>query len=132
MPAFREVRRLPPFERDLKKLSKRFRTLEEDLETLVRAQISLFHKLEIDNKGIVRIAGFPVGDPGIYKVKKFACRALKGRGAESGLRLIYAYFEAEDAVELIELYFKGDKENEDRSRILEIYLFVMDLDVMTL
>lgn len=121
MPPFREIRRLPPFERDIKKLGKRFRTLEEDLAMLIRAQIGLFHKLEIDNKGIVRLAGLPFDDPRIFKVKKFACRALKGRGAESGLRLIYAYFRSEDAVELVEVYFKGDKENEDRSRILETY-----------
>jgi mRNA-degrading endonuclease RelE of RelBE toxin-antitoxin system len=121
MPAFREVRRLPPFERDLKRLRKRVRTLEEDLAMLIRAQISLFHKLEIENKGIFRIPGLPFGEPEIYKVKKFACRALKGRGAESGLRLVYAYFRSEDVVELVEVYFKGDKENEDRSRILEAY-----------
>ena len=121
MPAFRETRRLAGFETDLKKLRKRFRTLEEDLATLMAAQIALFHKLELDAKGIFRIPGLPFERPEIYKVKKFACRALIGRGAESGLRLIYAYFRDEDAVELVEIYFKSDKENEDRSRIIEIY-----------
>ncbi len=28
----------------------------------------------------------------IIKVKKMACKALKGRGVNSGLRLIYAHF----------------------------------------
>jgi predicted site-specific integrase-resolvase len=42
MPAFRETGRLPEFERDLKRLCKRFRTLEEDLTTLMRAQIALY------------------------------------------------------------------------------------------
>lgn len=121
MPAFRETGRLPEFERDLKSLCKRFRTLEEDLTTLMRAQIALYHKLEIDNKGIFRVTGFPFGEPEIYKVRKFACRALKGRGANSGLRLIYALFRGEDKVELVEIYFKGDKENEDRTRILRNY-----------
>ena len=37
------------------------------------------------------------------------------------MRLIYAYFSDEDAVELVEIYFKGDKENEDRDRILALY-----------
>lgn len=54
-------------------------------------------------------------------MKRAACRALKGRGSASGLRLIYAYFRDEDAVELVELYFKGDKEQEDRGRILALY-----------
>ncbi len=121
MPSFREIRRLPGFERDLKALRKRFRTLDEDLATLIDAGIALYHKLEVDNKGIFRIQGLPFEDPGIYKVKKFACRALKGRGAHSGIRLIYAYFRAEDRIELVELYFKGDKNNEDRDRILANY-----------
>ncbi|HDT12725.1 MAG TPA: hypothetical protein ENO03_00055 [Candidatus Aminicenantes bacterium] len=120
MPSFHEVRRLPPFERDLRRLSKRFRTLEEDLALLIRAQIGLFHKLDIDNQGVFRIPDLPFGKPQLYKVKKFACRALKGRGAESGLRLIYAYFRDEDMIELVEVYFKVDKENEDRARIIDI------------
>ncbi len=121
MPAFRETRRLPEFERDLKKLVKRFRTLEEDLATLMTAQIALYHKREIDNKGVFRVPGLPFSDPEIYKAKKFACRALKGRGANSGLRLIYGYFREEDRIDLIEIYFKGDKENDDRERILANY-----------
>jgi len=119
--SFREIRRLPEFERDLKRLQKRFGTLEEDLATLLRAQVVLFHKLNIDNKGIFRLAGLPFEDPEVYKVKKFACRALKGRGASSGLRLIYAFFRKEDRVELVEIYFKGNKENEDRARIIACY-----------
>lgn len=118
---FREVVRLPEFTRDLKGLSKRFRTLEEDLAILARAQIFPFHKLGIDNRGVFQITSLPFLDPKVFKVKKFACKALKGRGANSGLRLIYAYFEEAERVELIEIYFKGDKENEDRDRILRKY-----------
>jgi mRNA-degrading endonuclease RelE of RelBE toxin-antitoxin system len=118
---FREIVRRPEFERDLKKLRKRFRTIDEDLERLIKHQIFLFHKIGIDNRGSFQIPGFPFQDPKIFKVKKFACKALKGRGANTGLRLIYAYFEDADRVELIEIYFKGDKENEDKERILTIY-----------
>ena len=121
MTAFRDARRLAEFERDLKRLCKRFQTLEEDLATLIRAQVALYHKLDVDNKGIFRITGLPFAEPEVYKVKKFACRALKGRGADSGLRLIYAFFPTEDRLELVEIYFKGDKENEDRDRILRNY-----------
>jgi mRNA-degrading endonuclease RelE of RelBE toxin-antitoxin system len=120
-PTFREVARLPEFERDLKSLAKRFRTLEEDLATLIKTQLVLFHELGQDNRGVFQITGLPFRDPAIYKVKKFACRALKGRGANSGLRLIYAHFEGADKIELVEIYFKGDKENEDRDRILSNY-----------
>ena len=121
-PTFREIARLPEFERDLKGLVKRFRTLEEDLATLLKTQLVLFLKLGVDNKGVFEIPGMPFDEPKMYKVKKFACRALKGRGANSGLRLIYAHFEEADKIELVEIYFKGDKEDEDRDRILRNYL----------
>lgn len=54
----------------------------------------------------------------IIKVKKIACRSLKGRGVNSGLRLIYAHFPDEKKITFIELYHKNDKENEDKARIL--------------
>jgi hypothetical protein len=53
--------------------------------------------------------------------KKFACKSLKGKGAKSGIRIIYAYFEQEDTIEFIEIYFKGDKENEDKERIKKYF-----------
>ena len=42
-------------------------------------------------------------------------KALKG-GGRSGIRIIYAYKENEDKVTLIEAYYKGKKENEDREK----------------
>ena len=56
-----------------------------------------------------------------YKVKKFACKSLKGKGSRTGLRLIYRYDDLEAKVELIEVYYMQDKENEDRERIKRIY-----------
>jgi hypothetical protein len=64
----------------------------------------------IDNLGI---------EACIIKIKKIACKALKGRGVNSGLRLVYAYFPEEQKITFIELYHKNDKENEDRKRILD-------------
>lgn len=118
---FNEVRQLTEFQKDLKKLSKKFRTLEEDLKVFVEKQLNLYHKLNIDNKGILPIADLGIVYPKIYKAKKFASRSLKGKGVASGIRVIYAYFEREDVIELIEIYYKGDKENEDRDRIVKYY-----------
>ena len=118
---FNKINRLPEFDKDLKKLAKRFRTIEEDLQILIDHGLVAFHKFNIDNGGIVEIEGLGISYPKIFKVRKFACRALKGNGANSGLRLIYAYYADKDEIELIEIYFKGDKENEDRERILKYY-----------
>jgi hypothetical protein len=118
---FSEVRRLAEFDRDFKKLRKRFRTLDEDLEVFIEKQLKLFHKLGVDNKGCVRISNLGISYPEIYKARKFACRSLKGKGASSGIRIIYGYYGSEDAIEFIEMYYKGDKANEDRQRILQRY-----------
>ena len=121
MKKFNEVKRLPEFEKDFKKLLKKFQSLEEDLETFINKQLDLYHKLKIDNGGIVEIIGLGIENPRIYKARKFACRSLKGRGVQSGIRVIYAYFSDEDRIELIEIYFKADQENEDKERIRQYY-----------
>ena len=121
MKLFSEIDYLPEFGKDFKKLSKRFRTLEEDFKTFLNTQLNLFHKQGIDNKGVLPISGLDISNPEIYKAKKFACRSLKGRGVNSGIRVIYAYWKEKDRLEFIEIYFKGDKENEDRERIVRNY-----------
>ena len=121
MKIFREVSCLSEFEKDIKRLLKRFKTLEEDLKIFIRTELNLYHKLKVDNKGIFQIPGLKIDSPKIFKAKKFACRSLKGKGVHSGMRVIYAYFEEEDKIELIVIYYKGDKENEDRERILGHY-----------
>jgi len=119
MGAFTEASRLPEFERDIRRLLKRFKTIEDDLKIFIEKQLFLYHKLKVDNKGIFQITGLPVGNLKVYKAKKFTCKSLKGRGAQTGIRVIYAYDEEKDKVVLIEIYFKGDKANEDKERILE-------------
>jgi hypothetical protein len=121
MKIFHEVSRLPEFEKDIKKLLKRFKTLEDDLEIFIKNELNLYHKLKIDNKGVFQVPALKIEIPKIYKAKKFACRSLKGKGVQSGIRVIYAHFEEKDKIELIEIYYKGDKENEDRERILKYY-----------
>jgi len=119
MGTFKETSRLPEFERDTRSLLKRFKTIKDDLEIFIKKQLFLYHKLKVDNKGIFQITGLPVENPKVYKAKKFACKSLKGRGVQSGIRVIYAYDEEKDKIVLIEIYFKGDKANEDKERILE-------------
>jgi mRNA-degrading endonuclease RelE of RelBE toxin-antitoxin system len=116
---FKEISPLPEFEKDTKRLLKRFKTVEDDLEIFIEKQLFLYHKLKVDNRGIFQITGLPVENPKVYKAKKFACKSLKGKGVQSGIRVIYAYQEEKDQIVLIEIYFKGDKSNEDKKRILE-------------
>lgn len=119
---FKHIEQLDKFKKDLKKLLKRFPSLEEDLDSLVKAQLIAYHKLNIDNHGIFAIENLSIQNPKIFKVKKFACKSLKGKGVHSGIRVTYAYFSVEDRIEFIEIYYKGDQENEDRERIKDYYI----------
>ena len=118
---FSEIILLPEFEKDKKKLIKRYRTLDDDLKTFIDVQLKLFHKLGIDNNSCEQIENIGIANPNVYKVKKFACKALKGKGVQSEIRIIYSYFYKEDKIEFIEMYYKGDKENENRERIIKLY-----------
>lgn len=105
------------FSKDIARLQKKFSTLPEDLEIAKKAAIQTYHVHRRDSGGIFRITYFPSEEVEIYKLKKFACRELKGRGVRSGIRVIYAFFPDTRKVVFIEMYFKGDKESEDRRRI---------------
>ena len=119
---FNKIRRLNEFDREFKKLLKRFKTLDEDLNNFIKFQLNLTHKLNIiEKKNIVRISNLNIDSPKIYKARRFACKSLKGKGARSGMRIIYAYYEEDDIIEFIEIYHKAQKANEDRDRIIEHY-----------
>ena len=105
------------FEKDLKRLLKKLRTLEDDVEVAKKNAIELFHLTKIDNNSVEPIPNFCSDELKICKIKKFACKALKGRGVQSGIRVIYAYHVLTNTVDFIEMYFKGEKEMEDKERI---------------
>lgn len=113
-----EFDQLPEYDKDLKKLLKKYRTLNDDLK-VAKQVLEIFpderapFSFRIDNLGISTC---------IIKIKKIACKSLKGRGHNSGLRLVYAYFRDEQKVVFIELYHKNVKENEDRQRILKHFI----------
>ena len=106
---------LPDFQKDLKYLLKKYRTLESDL-MVVKQILTILpderppFSFQINNLGITTC---------IIKVKKIACKSLKGRGVNSGFRLVYAYFPEESKICFIELYHKNDQEQENRQRILD-------------
>lgn len=115
---------IPEFDKDLKKLLKRFPTLEDDLITARKNAVELYHIHHIDNQSVFEIPHLTTKDIQIFKLKKFACKSLPGKGVKSGIRIIYAYCPQNLKVIFLEIYFKPDKENEDKKRIL---LFLKDL-----
>lgn len=100
---------LPEFRRELRKLSRKYGTLDHDLETFKKV-LSTYPTGSGNSFAVIHSAE-------VIKIVKarMACRSPRGRF----LRVIYAYLEREEKVEFIEIYYKGDKENEDRNRIRE-------------
>lgn len=105
---------LDEFKRDLKKLSKKHRTLYDDIE-IVKKVLNVNPNERPPFS--YRIAGLEI-ETCIIKIKKIASKSFKGKGVNSGFRIIYAHYEKEDKIILIELYHKSDKVNEDKERIL--------------
>lgn len=102
------------FQKDFKKLYKKFRSLESDLVEFKKV-------LNESPLGIGKHFNIIKKTEQIYIVKaRFFCKSLK----KKNLRIIYGYIESHQIIEMIgidfiEIYFKGGKENEDRERIKE-------------
>jgi len=97
------------FKKDFKRLSKKYISLANDLLEFKKVVIKFplgtskhFTPLHIQENIT------------IIKARLF-CRYLKG----TSLRIIYIYHKDKQRIDFIEMYFKGDKEKEDRKRISE-------------
>lgn len=101
------------FEKDLKRLQKKYRSLPEDLEVV---QLILKHRPDERAPFSFRVPDLKTENY-IIKIKKIACKSLKGKGVNSGLRLIYAYFPENQKIVFIELYHKSENETENKERI---------------
>lgn len=66
MSKFAKITRGEEFSKDLKRLLKKYRSLEEDLDVFIDAQLFAFHKLKIDNHGLFLINNLGVETPHIY------------------------------------------------------------------
>ncbi|MDP2820769.1 MAG: hypothetical protein Q8O39_01010 [bacterium] len=98
---------LPEFSKEYKRYLKKYRTLDSDFLNFKKIILSIpcgvgkhFNIITVSN------------DIKIIKARLF-CRYLKG----TSLRIIYAFHFQSRKVDFIELYFKGEKENEDSERI---------------
>jgi hypothetical protein len=99
----------PGFQRDFKRLAKKYQSLVEDLNKLERS-ITLNPTGSGNNFVILH------HDQNFKIIKtRMACRTLQDRS----MRVIYAYHNGVTTFVHIEIYYKGDKESEDRERISE-------------
>ena len=99
--------RSPEFEKEFKILSKKYRSLGKDIEDF-ESFISVLPTGTGKNFTIIHSA---------EKLKivkaRLACRSLRDRS----MRIIYAYHNDVFTFVYIEIYFKGNKENENKLRV---------------
>jgi mRNA-degrading endonuclease RelE of RelBE toxin-antitoxin system len=99
------------FNKDLKHLSKKYKTLEKDFEILIQA-------ICVEPKGdgakhwnLIT----SVGDRYFFKIRMM-CRSVRG----ADFRVIYMFDGKNIELLFIEMYYKGEKENNDQTRIDDI------------
>lgn len=112
-----EYRENDEFKKEFKKLSKKYKTLEKDF-TLLKEIIMNFpeggesrHSVRLredENKKIVK--------------RRMMCRSTRGQN----FRVIHSYNKDTVEVLFIEVYFKGDKEIENKSRIDKVWAELSD------
>jgi mRNA-degrading endonuclease RelE of RelBE toxin-antitoxin system len=109
---------LAEFKVDVKSLIKKYRTLEDDLAVVKKVLQVLPDErppfsFQIDNLGLQTC---------IIKVRKMACKALKGKGNRSGIRIIYAFYPEKFVVEFLEIYFKEKDDSDMDYEFIKKYL----------
>jgi mRNA-degrading endonuclease RelE of RelBE toxin-antitoxin system len=91
-----KVLSIPPFDRQLKRLAKKYRSLKREFAALLES-------LEQDPE-----QGTPLGN-NCYKIRLQI--SSKGKGKSGGARVITNFVVAENSVFLISIYDKSEKEN---------------------
>lgn len=112
---------VPEFDRELKKLLKRFLTLNDDIEVFKKNAVELLFCQNLDIGSCVRINRLKTQTP-IYKAKKFASRSLKGKGVRSGIRIVFAFEAEEKQITFLEIYYKEKDDTDcDLGRIYKYF-----------
>lgn len=105
------VKSIEVFERQTKRLAKKYTSLKYELQVLVQAL------KEYPNQGTA------IGK-NCYKIR-LAIKS-KGKGKSSGARVITNYVVAHDAVYLLSIYDKSEKENLSDKELDELLQFIPD------
>jgi hypothetical protein len=109
-----KVEELTEFKKDLQRLARRYRSLPED--------VNVVKKVVAVSPGNRPPFTYPVSVPEIGECSflsiRIACKSIKGKGLNSNLRIVYAWFKQENRIVLTEIYLADDKKREDKKRIL--------------
>lgn len=102
---------IPPFDRQLKRLSKKYPSLKQEF-------FELIERLEENPE-----QGTSLGN-NCYKIR--VAIQSKGKGKSGGARVITNFVIAEETVYLLSIYDKSDKENLSDKELNELLEFVQE------
>ena len=102
---------IPPFDKQLKRLAKKFPSLKKDFANLVES-------LEQNPK-----QGTPLGN-NCYKIR--LAIASKGKGKSGGARIIANIIIAENIVFLLSIYDKSERQNLSNKELIELLKEVLN------
>lgn len=106
------------FEKEFKRLCKKYKSLWEDFEDFLSELISdpTWKNILVNNIERITIKDWST----YYKVRKFVCRSISRSSSNSWIRIVYKYFDDKtiefEEITFIEIYHKNDRENHDSSR----------------
>lgn len=108
-----EFSSLKEFDNELKRLLRKYRSLNADIDLLKKYLIIIPRS---NPPRVVRIPGLGLVTE-IYKVKHFRCKALN-KGSRSGIRVIYAFFPDNPKIVFSEIYYKEKDDTDcDKERL---------------
>jgi mRNA-degrading endonuclease RelE of RelBE toxin-antitoxin system len=105
----------PSFKKKLKKLSSKYRHLEDDFSKFEKAlKVNIRKGEKTLSRNYKRIKGTCVDNPiFVYKARDFRSKDFPGKGAKSGFRIIFIYNKDRDEVIYIDIYHKKKQNNHD-------------------
>lgn len=112
-----QIKKLPEFEKEFKKLAQKYSSLEEDFLDFEKLVVN-FPRSNIRIEWLWKNIKWE-----FYKVKKFRCQSIARQSKNSWIRVVYRYCEEDSLIELtyIEIYHKNQKENHNIERIKSIF-----------
>lgn len=116
------VERHPLFTKDLKRLTKKYKTLPVDLDLFQKALLLAHGKnadIKPESMGFFPLSGRGFDGLGLFIGKRFACRSIPG-GSNSGIRIVYRIDVDCCSLLYIEVFHKNEKPTPDFDRIISL------------
>ena len=110
------------FQKELRRLGKKYRTIPEDLQIFIDVSVRAVHLLgqKPEDMGHFPIHGLGIENHGCFIAKRFTCKSMMGKGSKSGIRVVYRFKKDTLDLLLIELFNKKDKKLPDLERLKSI------------